>query len=324
MDKRAEMLKFIFIRQPENRWTMNENTPTMLSRRGQQWLKALHITLAALSLGGSMVALILLAIKQGEARFHFDFTIDYVNYHLFNGLIFYTFLGNLITALTYALYTHWGFIRFRWLMAKWIIMLALLLVVLVFFAPAVNGLVGLSDSGLHQGSLHQEYERLQSQAAAAAMIMVLFFLAIFVISAVRPWGKQEKDIFANIRRARFAIISLAAVGLFFSIFNGVQLNKLRGLPIDNVDFAQLPDGEYAGVFEGGGGPYQVLLEVREGKLVDARLEVQRDSRYVQMAERVLPRVIEQQALQVDAITGATTTSKCILKAAEKALKDRPQ
>lgn len=292
----------------------------MLSRKGQQWLKALHITMAGLSLGGSMVAMILLIIKQGEARFHFDSSFDYINYRLFNGLVFYTFLGNLITALTYSLYTHWGFTRFRWLAVKWVLMLALLVVVLVFFAPSVNGLAGLSDSGLHRGALRQEYEQLQSRAVAAATAMVSLYLAIFVISAVRPWGKRDKDLFANIRRARIVVVSLAALGLFFGVFNAIQLNRLRNLPIGEVDFTQLPDGQYAGAFEGGGGPYEITLEVHGGKLGDARLKVSRDSRYVQMAERVLLRVVEKQSLQVDAITGATTTSKCILKAAERAVK----
>ena len=52
---------------PSKTWIMGAVAPKMLSRKGQQWLKALHITMAGLSLGGSAVALILLAIKQGEA-----------------------------------------------------------------------------------------------------------------------------------------------------------------------------------------------------------------------------------------------------------------
>ena len=68
----------------------------------------------------------------------------------------------------------------------------------------------------------------------------------------------------------------------------------------------------------------MTIELRNGILEAAHLEVSRDSRYVQLAERILPRVIEQQSLQVDAITGATTTSKCILKAAERASKKEPK
>jgi uncharacterized protein with FMN-binding domain len=45
----------------------------------------------------------------------------------------------------------------------------------------------------------------------------------------------------------------------------------------------------------------------------------RDSEYARFAEGIIPRVIEKQSPDVDGITGATTTSKCLMKAIETAL-----
>ena len=298
-----------------------EQQAWIIGARGQQWLKALHITLAALSLGGSMVILLLLGIKLSGPRFHYDFSIDYINYRLFNGLVYYTFLGNIATALCYSLYTRWGFVRFRWLAVKWILLIALIFVVLGFFGSRINGLAGLSDSGLNHGAFQNEYNRLLLQAFFFAAALVAFFLAIFIISAVRPWGKGKRDIFSDIHKARRIILPIVALALAFGVFNTIQLNQLRRLSISPLDFSKVPDGKYTGVFEKGGGPYEVALEFQSGRLMDARLSASRQSKYVKMAEQVLQRMAEEQSLQVDAITGATTTSMCILKAAEQAIRE---
>lgn len=298
-----------------------EQTAWMFPLKGQQWLKALHITLAAISLGGSVVILILLGVKLSDARFHYDFSIDYINYRLFNGLIYYTFLGNIATALCYSLYTRWGFVRFRWLAVKWALLIALLIIVLGFFGAHINSLAGFSDSGLNRDAFQKEYDQLLARAFVFAAALVSLFLTIFLLSAVRPWGKGKRDLFPNVRTARRILLPIVALGMAFGLFNTIQLNQLRRLPIAPLDFSQLSDGLYTGVFEKGGGPYEVALEVQFGQLIDARLTSSRQSRYVKMAEGVLQRMVEEQSLQVDAITGATTTSQCILKAAEQAIRE---
>lgn len=45
----------------------------------------------------------------------------------------------------------------------------------------------------------------------------------------------------------------------------------------------------------------------------------RKSNFAHFAEGVIPRVIKAQKANVDTITGAPTTSKCLLKAVESAL-----
>jgi uncharacterized protein with FMN-binding domain len=47
----------------------------------------------------------------------------------------------------------------------------------------------------------------------------------------------------------------------------------------------------------------------------------RETHYARKAEGVITRVLEAQSPDVDAVTGATTTSKALLKAIENSLKD---
>lgn len=45
----------------------------------------------------------------------------------------------------------------------------------------------------------------------------------------------------------------------------------------------------------------------------------RKSHYARFAEGVFPRIMKKQKANVDTITAATTTSKCLMKAVENAL-----
>ena len=62
------------------------------------------------------------------------------------------------------------------------------------------------------------------------------------------------------------------------------------------------------------------IEINNHVISHVNLKTERKSSYIDYARPVTGRIVEKQKLDVDAITGATTTSKCIMKAAENALK----
>ena len=98
------------------------------------------------------------------------------------------------------------------------------------------------------------------------------------------------------------------------------MSALRAMPIEEIDLMNYDDGIYEGVFESGGGPYTVHVYIEHHKITDIRLMTVRRSKYLHYARAVIPRIIDHQSPAVDGITGATTTSKCIMKAVENALK----
>ncbi len=125
------------------------------------------------------------------------------------------------------------------------------------------------------------------------------------------------------------LIGLALViiltGVYFAV-QGVKRSqefaKIRGMQIENVDLAQLPDQRYLGEFGYGATVYKVAVVVENHQIKDVEILHNRDSKYAKMAERVRENVLEAQALDVDVISGATTTSKALLKAMENALKSK--
>ncbi len=91
------------------------------------------------------------------------------------------------------------------------------------------------------------------------------------------------------------------------------------LPIGNVDFSTLPDGEYTGQYKGGRWSNKVRVTVKAGRVTG--IDVVRDIlfRQPEVTRRTLEAIIETQSLEVDAVSGATITAKAYLKAVENAL-----
>ena len=91
------------------------------------------------------------------------------------------------------------------------------------------------------------------------------------------------------------------------------------LPIGNVDFSTLPDGEYTGQYKGGRWSNRVRVTVKAGRVTG--IDVVRDIlfRQPEVTRRTLEAIIETQSLEVDAVSGATITAKAYLKAVENAL-----
>jgi uncharacterized protein with FMN-binding domain len=94
---------------------------------------------------------------------------------------------------------------------------------------------------------------------------------------------------------------------------------LDAIVINNPDVRQIADGTYRG--ESKVGPVRVTLDVtiKDGAYQSIHL-IRHFNGRGKSAEAVIPAVINAQSLEVDCVSGATGSSKAILKAVENALK----
>jgi len=97
------------------------------------------------------------------------------------------------------------------------------------------------------------------------------------------------------------------------------IERVRTMPIADVNARHLPDGVYPGQFTYGGFTYTVAVQVAAGRMTAIEVTRNRDSHWSRKAEGVVAGVLAAQHPNVDAISGATTTSKALLKAIENAL-----
>ena len=94
--------------------------------------------------------------------------------------------------------------------------------------------------------------------------------------------------------------------------------KIDGIEIDDVDFSTVPDGSYLGECDTDMVCARVRVTVKDGRVLSIDL-LEHDNERGGEAEVVPSVIVAQQDLDVDAVTGATESSKVILKAVERAL-----
>lgn len=105
-------------------------------------------------------------------------------------------------------------------------------------------------------------------------------------------------------------------------FSGCSLykykNKIAGTSIDSIDLETIKDGEYEGFYDVYYLNAKVRVKVENKRIVTIQLLEHKYDRH--SGKPMIEKVIEEQSLHVDTITGATNSCKTVLKAIEIALK----
>ncbi len=113
----------------------------------------------------------------------------------------------------------------------------------------------------------------------------------------------------------FCLILLAA-GLVLS-FAGCQIAPLMGTPVVSEG---LKDGVYDGEYRKGINNAVVKVTIADGRITDIELVEHFASWIGNDANTVIPaRIVEQQSTRVDAISGATNSSRVIMNAVQRAI-----
>lgn len=113
------------------------------------------------------------------------------------------------------------------------------------------------------------------------------------------------------------VIALLAVGFYLYLDQSLG-KQVSEIGISDVTFAEIDDGTYIGEY--GVGPVQVTSEstVENGKIIDIKF-IKSEHGLGKKAESIVEKVIKEQKLDVDEVSGATLSSKVILKSIENAL-----
>ncbi len=138
-------------------------------------------------------------------------------------------------------------------------------------------------------------------------------------------GKSyEDDISEEVDHRTGATISTQ--GLRDSVDEAVQQFAIDILGVEEeapIDISQVPDGKYRGEAAGHSGePIKVEVIVEEGEVLEVEITEFGDGKQAEeLAGRLIPRyIIEEQEVEVDAITRATESSEAIIEAVDNALR----
>lgn len=283
-------------------------------------LKTFHLLFIGIYFGGLLATQIILRLLISGSSISDSGTHELILYRLDSIMIYFSLLGLATTSIIYGLFTNWGIMKHRWLIIKWLLLLILGGIYIIVYSPAINGIVSLSSGGINSDDTKKLYESLVQKSSHSGIILLLLVLTIFFISTIKPFGKRNSDFLTENKFARISIIAFIILSVGFGIMGSLNLNRLRNMNIQNPDMSSINDGKYKGEFSDGGGVYKVEIEINNHSISQITMNTDRKSQYVYYARPVTSRIVQKQSLNVDVVTGATTTSKCILKAAENALK----
>ena len=121
----------------------------------------------------------------------------------------------------------------------------------------------------------------------------------------------------------FIVLLLLLIGLICGavyLKNVADYKRAIGeTTFDEIDIADVSDGIYIGEYDVNFIYAKVEVTVEDGEIVSINIMEHRHERG-KAAETVIEKIIEEQKIDVDAISGATNSSTVIKKAVENALK----
>lgn len=101
-----------------------------------------------------------------------------------------------------------------------------------------------------------------------------------------------------------------------SILSGCAQTQVIG---GRLDHAKLKDGTYQGSYRGGPNKASVQVTIQEGNIVDIEILEHQAWRGGIAEATIIERIIAGQSTKVDAVSGATNSSRVIMNAVQKAI-----
>ena len=125
------------------------------------------------------------------------------------------------------------------------------------------------------------------------------------------------------KRTKIAIVIGAVAGIAVIVLGLISFNayrqKVAEITIEEVDLSRVNDGVYTGSCDAIFVIAEVKVTVRDNKITGIVL-TRHENGKGEPAEVLPEKVVEAQSLLVDMVSGATSSSKVILKAIENALR----
>ncbi|MGB4609760.1 MAG: FMN-binding protein [Saccharofermentanales bacterium] len=114
------------------------------------------------------------------------------------------------------------------------------------------------------------------------------------------------------------IIFIIIILLGFMLVANKIVSDAKALPVEEIDFGQIEDGQYLGNYKIFPVKVSVKTWIQNGKITQIELLEHFNGKGTP-AEKIADHIIEKQSLQVDSISGATVSSIAIKKAVEDSL-----
>lgn len=118
-----------------------------------------------------------------------------------------------------------------------------------------------------------------------------------------------------------SVIALTVLGIYLKSVADYK-KAVKQTSFNEIDISGTSDGIYTGEYDVNFIYAKVEVAVKNGRITDIKILEHKNGRG-KSAEAVIYKIIEEQKIDVDAVSGATNSSTVIKKAVENALTEQP-
>ncbi len=173
--------------------------------------------------------------------------------------------------------------------------------------------------GIHMASTYRVWDTRSLLVVVSGIIAGILFV---MMAVTRLLHKLPGKFTAKLHRAGallIIVVLLIHIGSYYQDFLAYQ-KAIKNTHLSGMDASELPDGNYIGEYDAGYISAKVNVEVRAGKIDNITI-LEHNNERGGSAEQIIHQVTRSQTTKVDVVSGATNSSKVIIKAVEKALEE---
>lgn len=162
-----------------------------MSKKMKCLVKTLHILSACLWLGAATSVVLLQCLKGWSEDGRLLLVLNQ-NFSILDfALIIPGAMGSALTGYVMCKKTSWGFTRYRWIITKGILTIALILVGTACLGPWQMKMVELSTQPSNALITNTPYDVLRSLFTTVGLLQVIMLVCIVTLSVLKPWGKCQ-------------------------------------------------------------------------------------------------------------------------------------
>ena len=164
-----------------------------LGVKSRAWLKSFHVLFACAWLGAALSMVLVLAMKaqpnSGLQLYSVTSSLKAID----DFIIIPGAIGCLLTGLVFSLFTKWGFVKFYWIIFKWIMIILQMVFGTFFLGPWLSNMSTLSNQLGFRASENHQYISNYNLNLHFGMIQAALLVVVVFVSILKPWGKRVSE-----------------------------------------------------------------------------------------------------------------------------------
>jgi hypothetical protein len=160
-----------------------------LGTTARNWLLSFHILFVSIWMGAALFT-ILIRLDNNAMQSDEALTTLHILSNKSDLLIIPSGLGVLITSLMIAIMTKWGFFKFRWMTAVWIIFFVNIIMGAAVLSPLKKNILAIAEMEGLSALQNATYIRNHALLTIGGIFQVILLAMATIFVRLKPWGRQ--------------------------------------------------------------------------------------------------------------------------------------